>query len=187
MILNAITLFDEVRLSNLTKQCSDQKIELHLWNGITEFDVKTNISKSHKQIILNAKSNQLDMVCVCEDDIQFVSPKSYKYFIDNIPVDDFSMYFGGVSGGFIDEQNIVHNFSGMFLYCVHKSFYDIFLSADETKNLDRWLGNFYFKSAEIKPVFKVCNPLVAKTINGYSDHFKQEVCYDTYWKPYKYL
>lgn len=186
MILNAIHLFDDVkRLDCLLRQCNEQKIEVTLWSGITGGGVKANISKAHKGIIQNAKNNSLPMVCVAEDDILLTCEKSFDYFIDNIPADNFDIYFGGISGGMIDEKNEVSSFSGMFLYIVHERFYDIFLSADETKNLDRWLGNIYYKSAVVKPIFKVCNPIAAITSDGYSAHHKINMNNMRYFKPYE--
>lgn len=193
MIVNCIHLNERVdRHEHFIDEVKNQeKCEAFLWSGVSAFEVKRNISMAHKFIIQSAKEN-LEMVAICEDDIEFTSKQSYKYFIDNIP-DDFDLYFGGLSGGFIDEaDNTVSNFSGLFLYIVHERFYDIFLDADESKNLDRALGTHKAmeeieKKLGRKPIYKVCNPLVAKTINSYSDNHKTEMNLDVYWKPYKYL
>lgn len=186
MTLNAIHLADDTkRLDCLLRQCKEQRIALTLWSGIMGGDVKTNISKSHKGIIQYAKNNSLPMVCVAEDDVLLTCEKSFSYFIDNIP-DMFDLYLAGISGGQIDEKNQLHyNFSGMFLYIVHERFYDIFLSADETKNIDNWLGHIYYKQAEVKPVYKVCNPIAAITTDGFSSHHGIEMQMGRYFKPYE--
>lgn len=190
-VLNIITLAERTDRRNfLIKQLTQQKIQHRLWYG---FKVQgkpfTGISKSHKQIIDFAKNSGLSSVTVAEDDIQFTSPKSWKYYLDNMP-EEYDIYLGSVSGGVVDEASgTVAGWSGMILYTVHQRFYDTFLKADENKNIDRWLSGVGLEEVERilgrPPVYKICYPIAAICVDGFSDNSGKEVKHEDYFKAYK--
>lgn len=190
-ILNVVTLAERTDRRNfLIKQLAQQKVQHRLWYGF-KVDGKpfTGISRAHKQIIDFAKNSQLPYVTVAEDDIKFTSPKSWKYYIDNMP-EEFDIYLGSVSGGVVDEAaGTVAWWSGMILYTVHQRFYDAFLKADEQKNIDKWLSGTGLEEIERllgrPPVYKICYPIAAICVDGFSDNSKKEVSHDQYFKAYK--
>lgn len=162
-----------------------------VWNGIIDKELPwRGISKSHKQIVQWAKECRLPFVFIAEDDFK-LQPGGWKYFTETMP-DDFDIYLAGISGGNVNEQTKeVTGWSGLFLYCVHNRFYDAFLAADETKNIDRWLSGTGLPEIEKllgrKPVYKVCYPMAAITRDGVSFKSGEFVNHLKYWKSYQVL
>jgi len=189
--LNILHLVERTDRRNfLLKQMFEYKIPFKIWYGFkVEGKPFKAISKSHKQIVQFAKNSGMETVTVGEDDIQFTSPKSWKHYIDNMP-EDFDIYLGSVSGGVVDEAaGTVAVWSGMILYTVNQRFYDVFLKSDEEKNIDRWLSGTGLEEIERllgrPPVYKICYPIVATCVDGFSDNSKKEVSHDQYFKAYK--
>lgn len=108
--------------------------------------------------------------------MNFTAKGAFDYFIENKP-DDFDIYLAGIYHGQIEENNTVADFSGLMLYIIKDKFFNLFLEADESKDIDRALSN--------KGKFIVCNPFAAIQHNGYSDHFKKYCNYDFYLKERK--
>jgi len=189
--LNIVHLVERTDRRNfLLKQMYEYKIPFKIWYG---FKVQgkpfTGISRSHKQIIDFAKNNGLQAITVAEDDIQFTCPKSWKHYLENMP-EDYDIYLGSVSGGVVDEAaGTVAGWSGMILYTVHQRFYDAFLKADENKNIDRWLSGVGMEEIERMlgrpPVYKICYPIAAICVDGFSDNSGKEVKHEDYFKAYK--
>jgi hypothetical protein len=96
-----------------------------------------------------------------EDDLKFSSPGAWKYFLEKKPK-DFDIYLGGIFLGQPDENNIVKEFTGMTLYCIHSRFYDTFLNTPEDEHIDRALGNL--------GKYVVCNPFVVTQWDGWSSN-----------------
>ena len=170
-------------------QAYEHKISYGVWDGIIDKELPwRGISKSHKQIVQHAKDNGLSCCFIAEDDFK-LSPAGWKLFTDNFP-DDFDMYMAGISGGNVNEETKeVTTWSGMFLYCVHSRFYDAFLAADETLNIDRWLSTTGLEAIEKllgrKPVYKVCWPMAAITFDGVSFKSGEFVDHSPYFLPYQ--
>lgn len=189
--LNILHLIERTDRRNfLLKQMYEYKIPFKIWYG---FKVKgkpfTGISRSHKQIIQFAKNSGMGSVTIAEDDIQFTSPKSWQYYLDNMP-EDYDLYLSTISGGVVDEKTgTVSDWSGMILYTVHQRFYDAFLKADEEQNIDRWLSCKGLDEIERVlgrlPVYKICYPIAAICVDGFSDNSNKEVSHDQYFSAYK--
>lgn len=170
-----------------------------VWNGIIDKELPwRGISKSHKQIVQWAKECRLPFVIIAEDDFK-LQPGGWEVFLKNMPM-NFDIYLAGISGGVIGEKECrlcidnvrpVSNWSGLFLYCVHNRFYDTFLAADETKNIDRWLSGIGLpeieKLLDRKPVYKVCYPMAAITRDGVSFKSGQYVNHAKHFKGYQVL
>lgn len=121
----------------------------------------------------------------------------WNRFIETMPT-EFDIYFAGISGGEIISSNEpiseaadVVGATGMFLYAIHHRFYDVFLSADENKNIDCWLSKTGIGEIEKKlgrkPVYKVCYPMAAITNDGISYNSGKEVNHEKNFKAYRVL
>lgn len=161
-----------------------------LWPGIIEQGMPfKGISKSHKKIIRDAKEKGLQFCIIAEDDFKFCSENSWQYFMDNIP-DEYDIFLGGLSGGEVNEETKeIIGWSGLFFYAIHSRFFDVFLSADEEKNIDRWLSGVGLESIEKqlgrKPLYKVCYPIIAICKDGFSYNSGTEIQHEKYFRPYK--
>lgn len=185
------------RRASFMKQIIEQKIHASVWPGIIAELPWTGISRAYKQIVQYAKNSNLPYCLIADDDFLLSCPESYQLFLRDMP-QDFDMYMGGISGGTVDENwnnvkepNVKHisHWSGTFLFAVHERFYDIFLSADETKNIDRWLGTNALEQIENelgrKPVYKVRYPFICTCIDGISDNSGQFMEHQKYFLPYQ--
>lgn len=176
MRLNIIHLLHRKdRLNLLLKELESQNISDYLiWDGVTKYDNPTrNISEAHKSIVRHAKSQGYSEVLIAEDDIHFLYPNAFRYYLQFKPT-DFDMYLGSVSSGKVSNDNIVNDFSGLTMYIIKDKFYDVFLQAETTNQIDRGLRGL--------GKFVVCNPFVAIQHNGYSDNYKRDCNYDIFFK-----
>lgn len=171
MILNIINLkHREQRKTTLIDHLYDMDISYKFWEAIYNPAILAykSISESHKMIVKDAKEKGLDFVLIAEDDLRFSSPESFKYFIKNIPP-VFHLYFGCIYSGTIQYGRITNGFAGLQFYLVHRSFFDIFLSAPDNKHLDMWLGEYCYKYD-----FYACDPFICYGESGYSDNFHRQ-------------
>jgi len=160
------------RYELLLKELENQHIkDFRIWDGIVDKEiVSRGIAKAHKQIVKHAKALQLPEVLIAEDDLHFMAPGAFQYFLDNRPA-DYDIYLGGITWGQIKENNEVNDFSGITLYMVNSRFFDSFLSIPEDRDLDRQLRH--------KGKFIVCNPMVAIQHDGFSDNYKRYFSFKT--------
>lgn len=181
-ILNILHLegteYSEVRRQNFMKQVEEQQIlDYKVWPGIYDAGIpKRGISRSHKQIIADAKERKLPFVCVMEDDVAFFQKGAFDFFIKNIPI-HWDIYLGSLSNGRPDKHGVVEWFRGMSLYMIRKDFYDVFLSLDERKDIDVALSQ--------KGLYRVCPDIVCYQIDGYSYHKKAMTKYSRLANQYK--
>lgn len=181
MLLNIIHLENRKdRLSILIKEIENQhfRIRYKLWPGIKDTQPKTGISLAHKQIVNFAKSKNLPEVAIAEDDLKFTSKRSYQHFIETIPK-DFDLYLGGITYGKIAPDNTVNRFAGLTLYIVQERFYETFLNLPEDKHLDQAMDH--------KGTYIVCNPMVVKQYDGFSDNHNKIMEYEYYLRQYNFL
>lgn len=148
------------RFHNLYKELSEQKIEdYEFWDGFYLPSVVESINAAHKQIVSYAKLAQWPSVTICEDDIKFTDPNSWKYYQSQLP-EDYDIFLSMIFMGEIDENNVVKAFTGLTLYTVHERFYDTFLSVPKDQHIDRALAGL--------GRFVVCDPFVATQYDGWS-------------------
>lgn len=179
MKLNIIVGKRKQRLPKLLETLNSQGItDYELWDGIYLPSVKAGINAAHKQIVEYAKLAEWPEVCIAEDDIEFTSPKSWEYFIQQKPK-YFDLWLGMVYLGQPDSDGLVDIFTGMTLYVVRKEFYDTFLSVDPNEHIDRALGGL--------GVYKVCHPFVCKQYNGFSANTGKHENYDQLLKNREFL
>jgi len=139
------------------------------------------ISQSHKMCVQKAKDAGAKEVCILEDDVWFVCDKSFKRFLteyENMPADG-DLFFAGCYDGVFQPitDTLAHateKLSGLHCYIVKEKFYDKFLSADETYNLDFWLTVPNFGNAKSYCTY----PFVALQHDGYSDNTKTVTKYN---------
>lgn len=142
MIANIIHDINQTeRYKLLCEQLDRQKIESVIWNSITGFEAKTNISKAHKMIVKWAQVKKKKEVLIMEDDVLFPADDGFDFFLKNKPI-EFDVYLGGVYLGNdkLKDGKIKSHFSGLHCYLVHQKFYDTFLEIDETQSLDNSLA-----------------------------------------------
>lgn len=182
-IVNCINLFTrEDRLLSVSKQAKQQGFAIRFFEGIQEKNKLPfkSVSKAHKQIVQYAKENNLESVCILEDDCIFSSPNAFDYYISQMP-EQYDLYLGMVYSAEIKNGRIMNGFSGLTLYTVHNRFYDEFLAANPKDHLDRHLGNTAFKNK-----YYVCQPFVCYQSGGYSDNLMQKLDYKVYHDKMKF-
>jgi hypothetical protein len=160
-------------MDSFKKQSAEQGFEFKRWEGIIDQQMPfRGINNAHCQIVRDAKDKGLEMVCIAEDDAIFFNIGSWDYYVKNMP-SEFSIFFGMIYEGTIDENNrIIVGLSGLTIYTVHESFYDIFLGLRETNHLDREIGFLCYKYK-----FMCCDKFVAYQSDGFSDNKKQDATY----------
>ncbi len=167
-ILNIIHLSKRIdRLILLTDELKEQKISRYvLWEGEEVIKSRrTGVTRSHKRIVQDAKNKNLDYVLIAEDDIRFFGVGAWKFYLKNTPK-KFDIYFGMVYVGDFDNKNRIHSVcSGFTLYCVHKRFYDVFLSVPDDCHIDQTITSFHKTHLMI-----VCNPFVCEQNGTFSDN-----------------
>ena len=151
------------RMPRLIQELLRQGItDYKLWDGlILSRSVKESINASHKMIVRWAKENGLSEVCLGEDDLKFSHPDAWKYYLSQKPI-DYDLYLGGVFLGVPDDLGVVHDFTGMTLYCISEKFYDQFLSVPDDEHID--------KSLDGLGLYYVCRPFVVTQFDGVSSN-----------------
>lgn len=161
-------IFNFIHSTNQPERWKSINLEMEV-QGITEYYAWSaildpmasfrGISQAHKQPIRDAKAKGLKEVCVAEDDIKFLAPGAWQYFLDHKP-EDFDLYLGSIFHGHIKEDGSVDDFAGLTLYIVNQRFYDTFLALNEMNHIDRELAH--------KGRYIVCDKMVCSQHGGYS-------------------
>lgn len=177
-IINIIHLegegkYSEQRKQSFMEQMAEQKAPYNVWQGIKIEGLPfAGISKSHKQIIRDARERKLERVTIMEDDCVFSAPGAWDYYLSQLPK-EADIFFGMIYEGQINENNkIVTGLSGLTIYTVYQRFYDVFLQMPEMNNLDRVIGLQAYKFD-----YYVCNPFVAIQSDGYSYNKRKSATY----------
>lgn len=147
-------------------EAAQQGFNFRVWDAVKSGKPKENISLAHKQIIRFAKENNLPEVCVMENDCHFTSPTSFNFFISKKPT-DYDLYLSSVEYGRINGDNTIQDFAGFQLYFCHEKFYDTFLEADPTKDIDRMMAR--------KGKFIVCQPFATVQHETISDNSRRKI------------
>jgi hypothetical protein len=162
------------RTNNCIKECERLGIEDYkLWPGVRVPSVVRSINLAHKQIVEWALENDLDEVCIAEDDFVGTCPNSWKYFLEKKP-SSFDMYLSSVFLGEIDESGIVKVFTGMTLYVVSKKFYVKFLTTPDNEHVDislAHLGDYH-----------VCHPFTFIQRDGFSSNTGKNETYGSFFQ-----
>jgi hypothetical protein len=144
-----------------------------LWPGVYFPSVKKSINLAHKQIVEWAYENDLDEVCIAEDDLLGTSQNSWKFFLENKPK-EFDIYLSSVFLGDFDNDNKVEVFTGMTLYIVRKKFYPKFLTIPDDEHIDHALGGL--------GDFRVCNPFTFIQRDGVSGNTGKREEYSSFFR-----
>lgn len=150
------------RYDALQLQLAEQGItHVIYFEGLVEkHNRKKGVTLGFQKIIQYAKDNKIERCHIAEDDLFFLHPKGYQYYLSQIPADFdcfWSMFF---VGGNDENFNINQTCSGMTLVTVHSRFYDFILNMDSNCHIDR-----YITSLHKQFVLKVC-PLIPCTQSG---------------------
>lgn len=151
--------------------------EYHFWEAIVNKDsVVKSINASHKMIVQWAKDNNMDKVCVAEQDLEFTCDKAWQYFLDQMP-QDFDIYLGcSYIKNAIPNSDVVNNLiCGFHLYILDSSCYDAFLSVPDDQHIDVAVGGLGLD-------VKFCKPFPALQRSGFSANNKTIVNYNAILK-----
>lgn len=167
------------RESSLLKEIEGQSepIQISFFEGVHEKkNTKKAICEGHQRIVKFAQENNLPNIIICEDDLRFTSPNSFKYFLSQIPK-SYDIFCAMTYVCTKKEENrLLGPFSGgLTLYSVHSRFYEAFLEINPNVHLDRYLG-------EISPDFEIyeCPLVPAFQSGGLSDRSNQVMSYEIY-------
>lgn len=168
------------RFLTLQKEIKEQGLTVIYWPAIMDEVMSfRGIARAHKSIVKWAKEQGLKKILIAEDDVKFLSPNAFDYFVGKEP-QDYDLFLGNIFEGQINEEKIVGDFCGLTLYMIHERFYDTFLAANEMNNFDRSLARL--------GKYVVCNPMVCSQYGGWSDNKKCYIPdYDHHLKQYKTL
>lgn len=164
-------LLDELIRQGVTKY--------RFWNAIVDkTNVTASINASHKMIVRWAKENNLDSICIWEQDNYFPSENGWRYFKKNIP-EDFDVYIGGTyllnaPHEWVAPVIKVNEWVGNHCIIINKKYYDIWLSLEDDKHIDSinaGKGDFY-----------VCYPFAALQRPGYSLQHRSDQNYNAILK-----
>lgn len=173
MKLNIIIGNRTERLPKLLNELESNGItDFKFWEGMYLPSIKESINRSHKQIVQWAMDNDIDEVCIAEDDLKFFSTKSWEFYLSKKPNWwEYDIYLSMVFMGDIKPNNKVDEFTGLTMYCVSKKFYDIFLSTPSEGHLDLLLAR--------QGDYHVCMPFVATQFDGISGNTGKYEEYET--------
>lgn len=167
------------REGSLLKEIEGQSepIQIAFFEGVHEKkNTKKAICEGHQRIVRFAQENNLQNIIICEDDLRFTSPNSFKYFLSQIPK-SYDIFCAMTYVCTKKEGNrLLGPFSGgLTLFSVNQRFYETFLNINPNVHLDRFLG-------EISPNFEMneCPLVPAYQSGGLSDNLKQVLFYDVY-------
>jgi len=172
--LHIIHLSNQVdRIEGLLADLKVQGLtNVRFWEGIIVPERPSlGIARAHKQIVQFAKDAKLESILIGEDDLEFTAPGAYQYFMEQTPL-DFDLYLGTISGGKINDDNLVTDFSGLHFYTIHNRFYNEFLATPEMGALDRCLKG--------RGRYVVCDRLVVmerEGLNQTSGTYPQSLLY----------
>ena len=159
----------------LSEFITQEIVNYKFWDAIIYTDsVIKSINASHKMIVRAAKDNKEIECVVAEQDLEFSSPNSLKYFLENKP-QTFDVYIGG--SYLIDDRNEykaplvkVNEWIGNHFYIISEKYYDKFLALPDDHHIDivqKGLGDFY-----------LCYPMVALQRPGFSANNHADVNYN---------
>lgn len=172
-IVHVLNLFSRPeRLEGFLKEADEQHFGVRVWEGeAIKSNPKMGICRSMKRIVQYAKDNNLEKICIAEDDARAFAPGAWKYFVDNIPKEPWDMYLSCYYACDLVEGNrIMQPFSGMTLFFVHRNFYDFFLSLPDNCHVDRELGKH---AADYKILFS--EEICFEQNGSFSDNVKTTV------------
>ncbi len=172
----------EVRLDKLIKELNSQEItDYSIIDGFYERrNTKKAIHGGHKKIVELARAQEMPNVIIAEDDIVFSSPKSYEYFLSQIP-ESYDLFCGLIYAGKTENNRVISAASGiMTLYSVHSRFYDFFLSINSDTHIDRELS-----ATALQHEYYLCNPMVVYQRGGFSHNLNRIMFYHEYLRDIK--
>jgi hypothetical protein len=165
-------IFDDRHIDDkqrLLLEFEEQGIEdFRFWSAVVNKDsVVDSIAHSHKMIVQYALDNNLDEICIAEQDLTFTCPTAWGYFIENKPK-EFDIYLASTYILPISNNKIC----GFHLYIVRKQFYYKLLGIGENQHIDT-------ACCDLGGDFKFCYPFPALQRAGFSANTKTMVNYNS--------
>jgi hypothetical protein len=160
------------RFQRLRAELETQRIGLYtIFPSVYHYlSAKHGINLAHKQCVEYARVAGFNEICIMEDDVKFVHPNAFTYFLENKPK-EYDIYLSGIYSGEILPDNTVKSFCGLHCYVVHSDFYQTFLSLPPDEHIDQAMSG--------KGRFVVCNPFAAIQYNGHSYNTGKVENYDS--------
>lgn len=118
-----------------------------------------SINASHKMIVQQAQANNLPMIAIFEQDIQFSRPGAWTHFLKEMP-ESFDLYFGGTYAPIDINNGRIWCPVGLHCYIIAQKFYSTFLRVNTTTHIDTTLEGL--------GDFRTCFPMIALQRPGYS-------------------
>ena len=181
MILNVIHKKSRTdRREHLLSEIRRQGIAETVWHdAVTDCKTKhQSIGESHKNVVRFAKEKGFESIIIAEDDLYFPAEDGWDYFLKKIP-QSYGLFLGGAYSYRITYDTfefngvVLHKWSGMHLYAVHKSFYDTFLRSDTvTHNIERAVA---LQAATEAKAMSICWPFAAVQAETPSDNVQGKI------------
>lgn len=176
MELKDINIIHDSRMADrfplLLNELRSQGIENYAIHAgyVFPHSVVESINASHKELVREAKRQNLPEICIGEDDLMFPAEGAWEHFLDKKPhPDNYDLYLGGTYIRPFDPLFVC----GFHLYFVSAKFYDVFLSVPDTAHIDTAMndlkGDFDFK---------LCYPMPAIQRPSYSQNNRANVNYN---------
>lgn len=167
------------KMGQMMAECNAQGItDYEIWFGHPEsgFEAKITINRMHKQIVQYAKGNNLEEICIMEDDVHFPAKDGWEYFLNRKPPFEYNLYLGGHYGDVVPITKAPYlnlascaRPNGLHCYIIHQRFYDTFLATPDDVHID---------DAQTEQPLYVCFPFAAVQRAGWSANAKSIVDYN---------
>ncbi|HEV3223888.1 MAG TPA: hypothetical protein VGZ90_13460 [Puia sp.] len=158
------------KLELLSSHLNERGVPFTVHTGIIDRKtVEESINASHKMLVKWAKEEQMDEICIGEDDLFFPAKDGWNWYLSNKP-QEFDIYLGGCYGVPMPIINPLKEFVALHLYTIRSSWYDSFLSAADNTHID---------TAQTGGRFFCCYPMAAVQRAGYSANNHRECDYNT--------
>ena len=164
------------RLQNILNQTAEQVIAYRHIYPIKDHSPVRSLTLTHRMLVREADTHNYPNILIMEDDVAFTAPGAFRHFLANMP-EDFDIYTAGSYGhackpyDWWENTVSIKNMSGTHCYVVNNRFYKKFLSMDYNMLIDRAIS-------EAATTVKMCMPMTALQIPGYSDLKKCDVDYN---------
>lgn len=149
---------DKLRAENIKTQFASQEgnWQYEIVEAVMNYDApRIGTMRSFKKCIEKAKKENLDRICILEDDILFLCEYSIDLFFNRAKDDEVQngILLGGIYEGEIDKnsehlkqnhysywERVIGKLSGLHACIIPNSLYDVLLGAEEPYHLDYWIS-----------------------------------------------
>lgn len=148
--------------------------------AVYDTPVRYGIRQAHSNALALARKLE-GVSIIVEDDVELTSKDSVRNFLFNLeiaPLEGMEILLGGAHHYRLNDNGAVSQISGFHFYTVLSPSIS-FDDCPKHKHIDNWVGET-FKVA-------VCQPMIAVTRKGWSEHSRSEVDYSDMFNRYPIL